>query len=113
MIKTTEIGYINLNKETPIPETIQDIRLFASTGGPVNTAVLKPFRSIVTEITVSLEEDTKSLTEESKQAILKIYQDLLTEARRVVSGAKGRFVMYLNQEQAGLSYRLVGKVYKL
>jgi len=67
MIKTTEVGYINLNKDTPIPETIQDIRLFASTGGSINTAVMKPFRAVVTEITVSLEENNKSLTEESRE----------------------------------------------
>ncbi len=113
MAKTTEIGYINLNKDTPIPETIQDIKLFKVAGGPVNTAVMKPFRVHISPVTVIRDDETKSLTEESKLAALRAYQSLVTELRRVVSGAKGRFVMYLDQEESGLDYRLVGKVYKL
>ena len=108
MVKTTEIGYINLNKDTPIPETIQDIRLRTAHGGPINLAVMKPFRSW--QSAVSLLPDEK----DGANATLRSYVGILRQALQCVGGNKrSRFVLYVNMILDHSNYLMIGKVYKL
>ncbi len=112
-MKTIQIGYIKLEKNTSIPQSLPEIKLATIRGGPIDTTVMKPFQTRVIPMTQTFGGLTKSIAPTVQEAVLIAYQTLLTDALKIISGAKGNFIMYVDQESDRLDYLLIGKIYKL
>lgn len=100
------LGYIPLSKDTPIPQTVEEIQLKHAEHGPINTKVEKPFRVWVSPIERSEEVDSSKWS-------LTAYQKLLTESVNTIAGAKGNFVLYVEYDKLDLNVQLIGMVYKV
>lgn len=104
-MKSVLLGYIPISKETQIPQTLEEIRLKTHIGGPINVKLTQPFRVKVSPI--------ETLTDDESAAVLKAYQELLTEAIQVVAGAKKSFVLYVGHISFKHDHQFVGMIFKL
>lgn len=103
--KRALLGYMPISKDTVIPKTFEDIHL-QHDSGPVNIAVMKPFRIWQSPINYGPEQ-------EGKEATLEAFQKLLLECRRTVEHNKNSFVLYVEQRTLNMDIMFVGGIYKL